>query len=205
MRVPPFVKGQTVTVKKDLNKVRKPRADGERNRVALIAAARAGFQKQGASASLEQIARDAGVAIGTLYRHFPTRDNLIEAVYRQETDQLREAAFELAKSKPPLEALRMWLLLFIDFLETKQNLGEVLASLIGGPEALYGTTPAHLSPPVSMLVEKVNLEQGPVIELAPLDLLRAIAGVATIRPDTEWKKHSVALVELLLKGSCPTR
>jgi AcrR family transcriptional regulator len=178
---------------------------GERNRSTLIEAAKVGFQSKGAAASLEQIARDAGVGIGTLYRHFPTRDDLIVAVYRQETDDLREAANELSTTRTPVEALRAWLLLFIDFLETKQNLGNVLATLIGGPENLYANTPAHLSPPIEMLVDAANKEGSVAIDIAPLDLLRAIVGVATIRPETEWKKHAETLISLLLKGSQNTR
>jgi AcrR family transcriptional regulator len=182
-------------------RARRPRADGERNRSTLIEAAKAGFQSKGATASLEQIARDAGVGIGTLYRHFPTRDDLIIAVYRQETDDLREAANELSSNTPPVDALREWLLLFVDFLETKQNLGDVLATLIGGPENLYANTPAHLSPPIEMLVDAANKEGIVTIEIAPLDLLRAIVGIATIRPEKGWKKHAETLISLLLKGS----
>jgi AcrR family transcriptional regulator len=182
-------------------KARRPRADGERNKSALVAAAKACFAGQGAAASLEQIARDAGVGIGTLYRHFPTRDALIEAVYRQEVDLLNEAAADLAGSKPPIDALRAWLILFIDFLETKQNLGAVLDTLIGGPEELYGATPARLSPPITMLVEAANNEEEIMISVTPLDLLRAIVGVATVRPGPDWRTHSVALVDLLLKGA----
>jgi len=166
-----------------------------------MAAAKACFQAHGASASLEQIARDAGVGIGTLYRHFPTRDNLIEAVYRQETGQLTDAASELLKSMAPVEALRTWLFLFIEFLAAKQNLGAVLDTLIGGPEELYGETPTHLSPSINTLVRAAN-DTGQIrLEIEPLDLLRAIVGVATIRPGLGWKEHSVALVELLLKGA----
>ncbi|MCJ7927918.1 MULTISPECIES: TetR/AcrR family transcriptional regulator [Erwinia] len=182
-------------------RARRPRADGERNRFKLIAAAKVCFETQGAAARLEQIARDAGVGIGTLYRHFPTRDDLIQAVYLQETIRLNDAAAELVRIRPPIDALRAWLYLFIDFLETKQNIGDVLDTLIGGPEELYGATPASLSPSVTMLVEAVNRERESKIVIAPLDLLRAIAGVATIRPDLMWKEHCVALVGLLLKDS----
>jgi AcrR family transcriptional regulator len=184
---------------------RQPRADGERNKARLIEAAKRRFAEQGASAALEQIARDAGVGIGTLYRHFATRDALIEAVYRQEVDALVAAASELEANATPVEALRAWLILFIDFLETKQGIGSVLDTLIGGSEPLYSGTPARLSPPIDLLVERANAGGGVRIDVASLDLLRAIAGIATIRPGTAWKQQAATLIDLLLRGAQHTR
>ncbi len=182
---------------------RPPRADAARNKAKLVAAAKHAFAHRGAAASLEQIARDAGVGIGTLYRHFPTRDALIEAVYQQETGTLAAAASDLAATHPPVRALREWLLLFVDFLETKQDLGEVIETLIGGSEALYSGTPARLSPPIDMLVERVE-DAGLRLGIAPLDLLRAIVGVGTIRPGADWKQRAIRLIELLLRGARKT-
>ncbi|MBP2299722.1 TetR/AcrR family transcriptional regulator [Azospirillum picis] len=184
--------------------VRQPRADGERNRARIIEAAKQRFAEQGAGAALEQIARDAGVGIGTLYRHFPTRDVLIEAVYRHEVDALVVAAGELSAKEPPIEALRAWLALFIEFLDTKQGIGAVLDTLIGGSEPLYSGTPAQLSPPIDLLVSRANEDGAARIEIAPLDLLRAIAGVATIRPGAAWKRQALALVDLMLRGAQAT-
>lgn len=180
---------------------RQPRADGERNKARLVEAAKRRFAEQGASAALEQIARDAGVGIGTLYRHFATRDALIEAVYRQEVDTLVAAASELEANATPVEELRAWLILFIDFLETKQGMGSVLDTLIGGSESLYSSTPTRLSPAIDLLVERANAGGGIRIDMAPLDLLRAIAGIATIRPATAWKQQAAALIDLLLRGA----
>lgn len=180
---------------------RQPRADGERNKIRLVEAAKRRFAEAGANAALEQIARDAGLGIGTLYRHFPTRDALIEAVYRQEVDALVAAASELEADMTPVEALRAWLILFIDFLETKQGIGAVLDTLIGGSEPLYSGTPARLSPPIDLLVERANDGGGVKIDISPLDLLRAIVGVATVRPGAAWKQQAVALVDLVLKGA----
>lgn len=180
-------------------RTRRPRADGERNRHELLKAARRGFAKRGATASLEQIAREANVGIGTLYRHFPTRDALIEAVYRQETDTLVNAAANLAAEETPVEALRAWLFLFVDFLETKRDIAAVLDTLIGGSEPLYSGTPARISPPINMLVERANKSGKIRIDIAPLDLLRAIVGIATIRPSADWKQQAIGLVELVLK------
>lgn len=185
--------------------VRQPRSDGERNRSTLIDAAKRRFAEQGASVALEQIARDAGVGIGTLYRHFPTRDALVEAVYRQEVDALVNAASELAENATPVDALRTWLILFIDFLETKQGIGSVLDTLIGGSEPLYSGTPAQLSPPIDRLVERANTSGGIRLDITPLDLLRAIAGVATIRPGAGWRDQAIGLVDLVLGGAREAR
>src|SRR5689334_7859041 len=122
--------------------LRKPRADAERNRRQLLDAARLAFAERGAAASLEEIARMAGVGIGTLYRHFPTRDALVEQVYRHEAQQLAEAAVRLSEEPKPLEALRRWLLLFVDHLVTKQSMAELLNGLTGGPDELYASSTA---------------------------------------------------------------
>ena len=99
---------------------RKPRADGQRNRERLMEAAKAAFAEVGADVSLEEIARRAGVGIGTLYRHFPTRDAIVEAVYRREVEQLADAATRLIGSMPPGEALHEWMRLFVDYIATKK-------------------------------------------------------------------------------------
>jgi AcrR family transcriptional regulator len=149
---------------------------------------------------MDGIARQAEVSIASLYRHFPTRDALIEAVYRQETDSLIDAAGQLAKAMRPAAALRAWLMLFVEFLGAKRGMAEALNSLIGGPDALYNGTPGRLAAPIASLVDRVVATGQFHIEVEPLDLLRAIAGVANVgHPDTS--KHSaVAMVELLLKG-----
>jgi AcrR family transcriptional regulator len=180
---------------------RQPRADSERNRAKLIEAAKLCFEERGASVALEQVARDAGVGIGTLYRHFATRDALIEAVYRQEVEALVAAAGALEAETAPIVALRTWLLHFIEFLETKRGIGSVLDTLIGGSEPLYSGTPALLSPPITRLVDRANKDGGMRIDIAPLDLLRAVVGVATIRPGPSWKTQAVALIDLLLAGA----
>ena len=112
------------------------RADAQRNRARLIEVAKAMFREGGAETSLEAIARAAGVGIGTLYRHFPTRDALIEAVYLTEMQNLAEAAPRFSETLPPVEALRAWLRLFVDHIATKQVMAPVLASMVGGPSEL---------------------------------------------------------------------
>lgn len=179
---------------------RKLRADGERNRSRLIEAAKLGFAAQGGAVSLEQIARDAEVGIGTLYRHFPTRDALIEAVYRQETDALLEAAARLSRDLAPVAALRAWMLLFVDYLATKQGMAEALKTLIGGTDALYGDSSARIADAIDKLVQAAVAAGAITINIEPLDLLRAIAGVANMSPNKDWRAAAVKMVDVLLNG-----
>src|SRR5580658_7642845 len=99
---------------------RKPRADAMRNREHLLEIAKLAFADAGADVSLEEIARRAGVGIGTLYRHFPTRGAVVEAVYRREVRQLASAAERLLAEGPPGEALHQWMRLFVDYIATKK-------------------------------------------------------------------------------------
>jgi len=100
---------------------RKPRTDAQRNRERILEVAKEAFTRYGASASLDDIVNEAEVGAGTLYRHFPTRDALIEAVYRTEVEKLAAAERKLAESMPPIEALRAWMLLFVDYIATSRS------------------------------------------------------------------------------------
>ena len=180
--------------------MRRPRADGERNRARLIAAAKDAFAKDGAAVSLEQIARDADVSIATLCRHFPTRDELISAVYQQEVTTLIEAADQLMTKREPAAALREWLMLFVDFLDAKHGMAEAMDMLIGGPEPLYSKTPHRLDIPIKALVAGGIATGAFRDDIEPHDLLRALAGVAHVRPSKKWKRSAARMVDLLLKG-----
>ena len=111
---------------------RKPRADAQRNRERVLEAAKTVFSAGGPDASLEAVAREAGVGIGTLYRHFPTREALYEAVYRREVEQLSELAEELKSDGAPVEALRRWLRANVEFVATKKGMAAALALAAGG-------------------------------------------------------------------------
>src|SRR6266853_1769462 len=179
---------------------RRPRADGERNRIRLIQAAKDAFAKDGGTVSLEQIAREAEVSIATLYRHFPARDELISAVYQQEVTTLIEAADQLMTKREPAAALREWLMLFVDFLDAKHGMAEAMDTLIGGPEPLYSKTPHRLDVPVRALVAGGVATGVFRDDIEPHDLLRALAGVAHVRPSEYWKRSAVRMVDLLLNG-----
>ncbi|HGL4257349.1 TetR/AcrR family transcriptional regulator [Burkholderia dolosa] len=179
---------------------RRPRSDGERNRLRLIDAAKHVFAEKGSTASLEQVAREAEVSIASLYRHFPTRDALISAVYRQEVDALIEAADRLVTNKEPEAALREWLMQFVEFLDAKHGMADAMDTLIGGPEDLYSKTPDRLASPITALVNRA-IEAGTCkSDVEPLDLLRALSGVATIRATEDWKRSAIRMVDLLLAG-----
>src|SRR5271154_1536303 len=112
---------------------RKPRADAQRNRERILEIAKEAFTRSGANTSLDEVAKQAGVGAGTLYRHFPTRDALLEAVYRTEVEKLAAAERRFAESMPPIEALRAWMLLFVDYIAAKQIIAPALNTLVGGP------------------------------------------------------------------------
>ena len=105
---------------------RKPRADALRNRERILEVAKDAFTRFGADASLDDISKEAGVGPGTLYRHFPRREDLLEAVYRTEVQKLAEAQRRFAETLAPREALRTWMLLFVDYIAAKQIIGENL-------------------------------------------------------------------------------
>ena len=188
----------------DFTPARKPRADAERNRQRLIEAARAAFSAGGTSVSLEEIARSAGVGIGTLYRHFPTRDVLIADVYRSEAARLAEAARELAETEPPLDALRSWLLLFVDYLATKLILVEAFKSMVGDTSQLTAASGDLLSSSVTLLVDRA-IESGDIARgsIDPLDLLRALTGVATVGAGPDWHLAARRMIDVLLAGLKP--
>jgi AcrR family transcriptional regulator len=180
--------------------VRGPRIDAQRNRQRLLETAKATFAEKGEAAGLEEIARLAGVGIGTLYRHFPTRDALVEAVYRNETQRLAEAAAELATTHPPVEALRAWMRIFVDHIATKQLMAGVLGSIVGGTSDLYADAGAQIKTAMAMLVDRAVADGDIRLDLDPLDMLRALAGVANVSAGPNWEASAKRLVDILIAG-----
>src|SRR6202045_4244139 len=136
--------------------VRKPRTDALRNRERILEVAKAAFTRQGANASLEEIAKHAGVGTGTLYRHFPTRDELIEGVYRNEVGKLAAAAGRFAETMSPLEALRAWMLLLVDYIAAKHIIAPALNSVVGGPSKLYEGSRTLIQGAIDELVKRAK-------------------------------------------------
>jgi AcrR family transcriptional regulator len=176
--------------------LRKPRADAERNRLRLLEAAKAAFAEKGAGASLDEIARSAGVGAGTLYRHFPTRDALIEAVYRKESAQLIGSAAHLSETRAPLAALRDWLVLFVDYLATKRDMAEALNSFVGGVSDLQSASSIQVKQAISDLVDRA-VRTGDIRQ--DVDL-RALAGVATIGVGPDGEMAAKRMVDILIAG-----
>jgi len=140
--------------KKQKKAPRKPRTDAQRNREHILEVAKEAFTRSGANASLDDIARDAAVGAGTLYRHFPTRDALIEAVYRTEVEKLAAAERRFAATLSPIEALRAWMLLFIDYIATKQIIAPALNAYVGGPSKLYEGSRTQIKGAIDSLVKR---------------------------------------------------
>src|ERR1700719_3629134 len=182
---------------------RKPRADAQRNRERVLEVAKAAFARSGAHASLDDIAKQAGVGPGTLYRHFPTRDALIEAVYHTEVERLAAAQRELSANLPPIEALRAWMMLFVDYIATKQIIASALNSVVGGSSRLYDASRAQVTGAINALV-KTAMKSGDVRkDLEPFDLLRALIGFSHIATGSDWQESARRLVDILIKGSRP--
>jgi len=182
---------------------RKPRTDAQRNRERILEVAKQAFTRSGANASLDDIVKDAGVGAGTLYRHFPTRDALIEAVYRTEVEKLAAAEKRFSASLPPIEALRAWMLLFVDYIATKQIIGPALNSLVGGPSKLYEGSRAQVQGAIDALVKRAIKNGDMRRDLEPFDLLRALIGVSHVASGPDWQQSAKRLVDILITGSRP--
>src|SRR4030081_201690 len=181
--------------------VRKPRSDAQRNRERILEVAKGAFPRSGANASLDDIAKDAGVGPGTLYRHFPTRAALIEAVYRTEVEKLAAAERKFTEAVPPIEALRAWMLLFVDYIATKQIIAPALNTLVGGPSKLYEGSRGQIQGAIDALVKRA-IKNGDIRkDLDPFDLLRALIGVSNVASTPDWQQSARRLVDILITGS----
>uniref|UniRef100_Q01RR8 Transcriptional regulator, TetR family n=1 Tax=Solibacter usitatus (strain Ellin6076) TaxID=234267 RepID=Q01RR8_SOLUE len=185
--------------------VRKPRSDAQRNRERILEVAREAFSRSGANASLDDIARKAGVGPGTLYRHFPTREELLVGVYHSELEKLAAAEQKFAEDLPPVEALRAWLLLFVDYIAKKQLIAPALNALLGDPKKVFESSYSRIWDAIRALVKRAA-ESGDIRkDLDPIDLLRAIIGVASVATSPDWQQSARRLVDILIAGARPIR
>jgi AcrR family transcriptional regulator len=192
---------QTVNAKrKPIAHARKPRADGARNRQLLIDAAKAGFSEFGLNVSLEEIARRAGVGIGTLYRHFPTREAVVEAVYRREVEQLAEAVPQLLEASRAGEALHKWMHLFVDYIATKRLIAPSLAAAKDRTPSLYASSVELITAAITTLVKRAVASGEVRKDIDPSDLLRALVGVSYSNPDVGWEASARRLIDILMDG-----
>jgi AcrR family transcriptional regulator len=180
---------------------RKPRADALHNRERILEVAKGVFTLQGANASLEEIAKQAGVGPGTLYRHFPTRDELIEGVYRNEVEKLVAAAARFAETMSPLEALRAWMLLLVDYITAKHIIAPALNSIAGGPSRLHEGSRTTIHAAIDGLVKRAKRSGNLRRDLDSYDLLRALIGVSHVGSGADWQQSARRLVDILIAGS----
>ena len=178
---------------------RRPRADAVRNRDLLITAAAEAFAARGADVPLEDIARNAGVGIGTLYRHFPTRELLVEAVYRHEIDVLCERADQLLESMPPEQALAEWMQLFVVHVATKRGMLSLLKPMLSTNPNFSDQTRGRATAAATKLLE-AGVAAGTIrADVNGGDLLRAVGGIC-MSTDQERSAASERLVGLLFDG-----
>ena len=176
------------------------RSDAQRNRERLLQAARAAFAQAGAGVSLDEIARAAGVGTGTLYRHFPTRETLIEAVYHGEVQKLTDAAQRIAASEPPLEAVRLWLYEFIRYVENKLLILPAMDTVPGGSVRLLEGSRGQVHGSFFMLVQRAIDAGALKPDTDPQDLLRAMIGVFHTTFIPGWEASARRIVDVLLAG-----
>jgi AcrR family transcriptional regulator len=203
-RQSPFTRGFfELGTKRSQPPERKPRADAQRNRERILDVAKEAFTQSGADTSLDDIAKEAGVGPGTLYRHFPTREGLLEAVYRTEVEKLAAAERKFAQELLPVEALRSWMLLFVDYIAAKQIIAPVLNALVGDPKKVFEASHAQIWEAIRALVKRA-INSGDIRkDLDPIDLLRALIGVANVATSPDWQQSARRLVDILITGSRP--
>ena len=191
--------------KKRSTTVRKLRSDALRNRERILEVAKGVFTRQGANASLEEIAKQAGIGAGTLYRHFPTRDELIEGVYRNEVEKLAAAAAHFAETMSPLEALRAWMLLLVEYIAAKHIIAPALNTIAGGPSRLHEGSRGPIQAAIDGLVKRAKRSGDLRRDLDAYDLLRALIGVSHVGSGEDWQQSARSLVDILIAGSRPLK
>jgi AcrR family transcriptional regulator len=181
---------------------RRLRADAVRNRERVLEAAKAVFSAGGADASLEAVARRAEVGIGTLYRHFPTREALFEAVYRREVEQLGDLAERLEGELAPADALRCWLRSNVELVATKKGMLTALSLAAHGRSELYASTFDRLTKAVDSLLDRAIAAGQMRSDIGPEDLLRALVGMCYMHDQPGWQATVLRLVDVFVDGLC---
>jgi len=204
-RRPPVANIFEMATNRTKSALRKPRTDAQRNRERILEVAKQAFTRYGANASLDDVAKEAGVGAGTLYRHFPTRDALIEAVYRTEVEKLAAAERKFAETMAPIDALRAWMLLFINYIAAKHIIAPALNTFVGGASKLYEGSRAQIQGAIDALVKRA-IKSGDIRkDIEPFDLLRALIGVSNVSSTPDWQQSAKRLVDILITGSRPVK
>jgi AcrR family transcriptional regulator len=176
------------------------RADARRNRERLLEVAVRAFSEESADVPLDAIARDAGVGIGTLYRHFPTREALVEAAYRTELDRLCDAAPVLLASMPPERALRTWMDRFVDYMTTKRGMADALKAVIASGGNPYAHSRHRMRTAVGSLLSAGTSAGTLRADVEAADVLASLSGVTLTASD---RTQAGRLLDLLADGLRP--
>ena len=182
---------------------RKPRSDAQRNRERILEVAKQVFTRRGADASMGEIARRAKIGPGTLYRHFATRDDLLATVYITEVEKLAAAQKKLSAELPPIEALRAWLLVFIDYIAAKKIIAPALNAMAGGPSRVFQQSAQIMEEAANALAGRAVASGDLRPDVDPIDLMRAIYGLSTGGSADDWPAKARKFVDILLQGSRP--
>ena len=192
-----FIAARDVTTAKSK---RKPRADSVRNRERLLAAAGEVFSAGGPDASLEAVARTAGVGIGTLYRHFPTREALFQAVYQHDVAELVTLAAELAERAEPLQALRTFLRATVRMVATKKGMVAALSPSLDGSAEIMASTAARLQGALADLMAQAQASGSLRADINAEELLRAMVGLCYTRSQPGWQETVTRLLDIFVDG-----
>ena len=180
--------------------IRKPRADAVRNRERVLEAAKVVFSAGGPEASLEAVARTAGGGIGTLYRHFPTREALFEAVYRREVQHLADLAEQLKQKAQPMEALRQWMRSNVKFVATKKGMSAALALAAYKNSKLSSYSFDRLTRAVGTLLDRAIAAGEIRDDISPEDLIRTLVGMCYMHDQPGWQTSVLRLVDVFIDG-----
>jgi AcrR family transcriptional regulator len=180
------------------------RADARRNREKLLAVAVATLSQSDGDVPLESIARQAGVGIGTLYRHFATREALVEAAYRHEVDRVCAAAGELRQVMPPDAALREWMQRFVEYVATKRGMAGALQSVVASDSRLFSHTYSQIVSALTSLLRAAiavgTIRADADADADAEDVLRALRGVWLVADEQHRPDSARRLLDLLMDG-----
>ncbi|MFB6559875.1 TetR/AcrR family transcriptional regulator [Streptomyces sp. NPDC056400] len=178
------------------------RADAQRNRDKILAAAVRVFTEQGLEAHFERIAKEAGVGTGTLYRNFPTREALIEAAYRNEVARLCDSVPALLETLPPYEALRAWTRRFIDYATAKMGMADAMRAVLAAGTNPYADSRRMIQDALTSLMEACTAAGAIRSDISSTDMFAALAGIALTSAGPEQRAQAERLLDLNLDGLC---
>jgi AcrR family transcriptional regulator len=179
---------------------RAPRSDGQRNRQRILEAARRAFATEGTEVTLNGIARDAGVGIATLFRHFPTREALIEASYSDSLEQLCATADDLLRANDSVDATRAWMGAFLDYMSIKQGMADTIRLLSADDLDSRVNTIDRMTAAIDVLLAQGRTDRSFRDDVPALDILAALGGIALMAGHPRQREQADRLVELLLAG-----